>query len=251
MRENQPQVQHSAIFLHLSSSPLYSLFSFSILRVVIFVNGQFYAPETARQFLRHDDYIIAVNGGTHHALSIDVIPHMIIGDLDSLGSSEKARIMTGKAELLRFPRRKDETDLELALHQAKEKGATEIILFAALGGRLDQCFGNICLLTLPELEGIHIRIIDGSQEAFLLRDSARIKGNPGDTVSILPIGGDASGITNDGLEWPLTEATLPLGSTRGISNVMLEHHAHIRVRKGMLLCVVTRAKSNGQACNVT
>ena len=210
------------------------------MRVIIFVNGQFHQPEAVRALLCPDDYVIAVNGGTHHALSVEVVPHVIIGDLDSLGLAEEARVKSVRANIFRFPSRKDETDLELALMHAIEKGANEILLFAALGGRLDQSFGNVCLLTLPELQGIDVRIIEGNQMAFLIRDSAQISGNPGDIVSILPIGGDAIGITNDGLEWPLDNATLPLGTTRGISNVLVGKQAHISVRQGMLLCVVTR-----------
>ncbi len=210
------------------------------MRVIIFVNGQFQEPEVARKVICPDDYIIAVNGGTYRALSINVMPHVIIGDLDSLGHAEEARVRSGKADILRFPSRKDETDLELALRYAIEKGATEIILLAALGGRLDQSFANICLLTLPELQEIDVRIVEGSQTAFLIHDEAEITGKPGDIVSILPIGGDAVGITNSGLEWSLDDATLLLGTTRGISNVMLGERAYIRVREGMVFCVVDR-----------
>ena len=94
-------------------------------------------------------------------------------------------------------------------------------------------------MTLPELQGIDVRIVEGVQTAFLIRDDARIMGKPGDTVSILPIAGDAVGVTNDGLEWPLHDATLSLGSTRGVSNVMRGEDARISVQKGLLLCVVT------------
>ncbi len=212
------------------------------MRAIIFVNGQFHDPDTVRELIQPDDYIIAVNGGTSHALSIEIVPHVIIGDLDSLGAAEEARIQTEGTEILRFPGRKDETDLELALRHAATRGATEIILLAALGGRLDQSFANLCLLTLPELERLTVKIIEGRQTAFLIRDHAEIMANSGDTVSILPIGGNAAGVTNKGLEWPLENDTLGLGVTRGISNVMLGTQAHISIQEGMLLCIVTRAK---------
>lgn len=209
------------------------------MRAVIFVNGEFYEPQRIRELLQPEDYIIAVNGGTRHALSIGVVPQAIIGDLDSFTPEEQARIHPGKTIILRFPARKDETDLELALRHALEKNADEILLLAALGGRLDQSLGNVFLLALPELHGIDVKILEGRQTAFLIRDRAEILGQTGDIVSILPIGGDAIGVANRGLEWPLHDATLPLGSTRGLSNVMLEEHASISVQTGMLLCVVT------------
>ena len=210
------------------------------MRVVIFVNGQFHDPEIARSRLRNDDYIIAVNGGTHHALSIDVIPHAIIGDLDSLNLQEETMVRAASARILRFPSRKDETDLELALHHAVEQQADCILLLAALGGRLDQMLGNLMLLTLPRLQGIDVRILEGAQTAFLIRDRASIHGQSGDTVSIIPVGGDAVGVSNEGLEWPLCRETLPSGTTRGISNVLTASEGAISVERGMLLCVVTQ-----------
>lgn len=210
------------------------------MRVIIFINGQFHEPQTAQKLIHPNDYIIAVNGGTSHALSIDIIPNVIVGDLDSLGAAEELCVRDKRTNILCFPSRKDETDLELGLWHAIEKGATEIILLAALGGRLDQSFANLCLLTLPELRGINVRIVEGPQTAFLIRDKAEITGTPGDTVSILPIGGNAIGVTNKGLEWPLENDTLPLGTTRGISNVMLGTQARISVREGMVLCVISR-----------
>lgn len=209
------------------------------MRVVIFINGQFHEPERIKALLQPEDYLIAVNGGTSHVLSLDMVPHVIIGDLDSLTPEMRTRVEAENAEILSFPTRKDETDLELALRHALEKEAHEILLVAALGGRLDQSLGNVLLLTLPELEGIDVKILEGRQSAFLIRDHAEITGNPGDMVSILLIGGDAIGVSNTGLEWPLYDATLSLGSTRGVSNVMTQERASISVKHGMLLCVVT------------
>ncbi len=210
------------------------------MRAVIFVNGQFRDPEIARSRLRYDDYIIAVNGGTHHALSIGVVPDAIIGDLDSLDVQQETMIRAASTQILRFPSRKDETDLELALHHAAvERQAASLLLIAALGGRLDQMLGNLMLLTLPCLQGIDAQIVEGAQTAFLIRDRAAIHGRPGDTVSILPVGGDAIGVSNEGLEWPLRRETLPSGTTRGISNVLTANEGAISVEGGMLLCVVT------------
>jgi thiamine pyrophosphokinase len=210
------------------------------MRAVIFANGQFSEPQDVKSLLSPDDYIIAVDGGTRHALSIGVTPDMIIGDLDSLSPAEKVRVEAAGVNIIRFSPRKDETDLELAIRHAVDRKATDIVILAALGGRLDQSLANVFLLTLPGLRKLNVCILEKNQTVFLIHEEACITGKPGDTVSILPIGGDAVGVSNDGFEWPLHEETLPLGTTRGISNVLLEEQAHIRVRNGMLLCVVTR-----------
>jgi thiamine pyrophosphokinase len=61
---------------------------------------------------------------------------------------------------------------------------------------------------------------------------------PGATLSIVPIGGDVVGVSNSGLQWPLHDATLPFGSTRGISNVFLSNEATVSVRAGIVLCII-------------
>ena len=117
-------------------------------------------------------------------------------------------------------------------------GATEAIILAALGGRLDQTMANVLLLTRPELDNIDIRIVEGAQESFLIQDEATVQGRPGDTISLIPLGGNAQGVTIEGVKWPLDQVTLHFGSTWGVSNVLRAKQARVRVQHGSLLCVV-------------
>lgn len=211
------------------------------MRAVIFVNGILTDPQQARELLRSDDLIIAVDGGTRHAWEVGADPHMVIGDLDSLTEEEQERVASSGAEVSGFPARKDATDLELALLRAASEDVDSIIVLAALGGRIDQMVANVLLLALPEMNGIDLRLVQGNQEAFLIAEEASIEGQPGDTISLIPLGGDAAGITTEGLEWPLRDGTLPFGGTRGISNVLTAERASVGVRRGLLLCVVTHA----------
>ena len=93
-------------------------------------------------------------------------------------------------------------------------------------------------MALPELEGVDVRIVDGAQEALLIRSEALIVGQPGDTVSLIPLGGDAESVTAEGLEWPLDKDTLPFGPARGVSKVLNEEQVRVRVQQGSLLCVI-------------
>ncbi|MFO7741104.1 MAG: thiamine diphosphokinase [Anaerolineae bacterium] len=209
------------------------------MRAVIFANGTFGAPWRVRQLLRPDDLIIAVDGGTRHVWEVGADPQLVVGDLDSLTLDERGRLESAGVEIASFSPRKDQTDLELALRRAVAEGVSSILIVAALGGRLDQTLANILLLTLPELRGVDVRILEGEQEAFLIRDEALIEGECGDTVSLIPLGGEATGITSSGLEWPLCDDELRLGATRGVSNVLTGERASVCVRQGLLLCVVT------------
>lgn len=217
-------------------------------RAVIFANGTFIDPQGARNLLRADDLIIAVDGGTRYAWEIDVDPQLVVGDLDSLRPEEQERLRSSGTEVSRFPPAKDQTDLELALLRAVSEGAEEIVILAALGGRLDQTVANLLLLTLPELSEREVRVVHGAQVAFLIRDAAYVEGEPGDMVSLIPLGGDAVGVTAQGLAWPLDDEVLRFGPARGVSNVLSGDRASVRVRKGLLLCVVThRSGVTGEA----
>ena len=212
------------------------------MRAVIFVNGAFNEPQRVRDLLRPDDLIIAVDGGTRYAWEVGAEPQLIVGDLDSLTAGEQKRLRSAGVEISSFPARKDQTDLELALHRAVAEGASAVVIVAALGGRLDQMMANLLLLTLPGLHDVDVRVVEGSQEAFLIRAEACIEGQPGDTVSLIPLRGDATGITTEGLEWALEDEPLRFGETRGISNVLKAEQASVRVRRGLLFCVVTHVR---------
>jgi thiamine pyrophosphokinase len=214
------------------------------MRAVIFANGEMPDVIAARRVLQPGDYVIAADGGTRHALSAGVVPDVIVGDMDSLTPAERERAERGGAQFRSFPARKDETDLELALGHAVDAGAERIVVLAALGGRLDQTIANVFLLTLPGLRGIDVRIVQGGQTASVIDRSTgvfAILGRPGDTVSLIPLGGDACGVTAVGLEWPLNESVLRFGPARGVSNVLTGEQAKVSVRSGRLLCVVTEA----------
>ena len=211
------------------------------MRAIIFANGRLTDVQKTRDLLRGDDLIIAVDGGTRHAWEVGVDPQRVIGDLDSLTPAEEERLRSSSAQITSFSPRKDETDLELALLRAASEGAESIVVLAALGGRLDQTIANLLLLALPELDGIDVRVVEGAQVAFLVRDEASIEGQPGDTVSLIPLGGDAVGVSTEGLEWHLDGDTLRFGPARGVSNVLTAERASVRVQQGLLLCVVTHA----------
>ena len=117
-------------------------------------------------------------------------------------------------------------------------------IIGSLGGRLDQMLANIYLLTLPVLENCDVRLVAGRQETCLLIPGTHIvNGMSGDTLSLIPIGGDASGISTEGLVYPLKRETLAFGASRGVSNVMRADAAQITVQTGRLLLVHTLGKA--------
>ena len=206
------------------------------MRVIIFANGGFTEPPE----LYPDDLIIAADGGARHCRSLGLTPHLVVGDFDSLDETELAELQAAGSQVVRYARNKDFTDLELALQHARQRGATEILVLAALGGRWDQTLANLLLPAAEELCCTKIRLIDGAQEMSFLRggECMEVLGQPGDTVSLVPLKGDAHGVTTQGLSYPLHAESLIFGSTRGISNELLGTQASIWLEQGLVLCVV-------------
>lgn len=210
------------------------------MRAVIFANGALTDPHHIIAALQPGDLVIAADGGARHCTTLGLTPALVIGDLDSLNTDEVTQLERNGARIVRYPARKDFTDLELALQHAVTARPDEILVFAALGARWDQTLANLLLPAAPGLEQVCIRILDGPQEIILLRpgETHNLRGQAGDIVSLVPLGGHAQGITTSGLEYPLSDGTLYFGATRGISNVMLSEQATVRLKDGLLLCTI-------------
>jgi len=209
------------------------------MRAIVVAGGSSSAGDNWRQWAAAADLIVGADGGAVRALAWGLPPHVVIGDMDSLTSQEKAELSTGGPEFIVHPRAKDETDLELALTYVAERGYRDVVVLGALGGRLDHMLANLFLLALPQLAGVRVRVVDGRQEAMLVRGGGAVElaGHPGDLVSLLPIGGDAHGVTTGGLAWPLHRDTLFFGSSRGVSNELAAPEARIEIEDGCLLVI--------------
>jgi thiamine pyrophosphokinase len=208
-------------------------------RAVIFANGILLEPSAARSLLQSGDLVVAADGGYHNALSAGVKPHTVIGDMDSVSASKLEDAERTGTQIIRLPKEKDETDLELAIRYTLEKQATEIIVIGAQGGRLDQMLGNISLLaSVPA--GVDIRLDDGHEEVMLVDHLLVITGKPGDVVSLIPWGTPVTGIRTEGLRYPLHGETLLPHKSRGISNEMMGQKASIDISEGKLIVIHTR-----------
>jgi thiamine pyrophosphokinase len=209
-------------------------------RVVIFANGLVPDPDKLRPLLNSDDFILCADGGICLALTLDLTPHIVIGDMDSISGADLARIEAARIPVRQYSPDKDETDLELAIKVAVERKPSVILILGALGGRLDHILGNISILMDPSLSSIDCRLDDGVEEVILCRDYAEVRGTPGDLISLVPWGSPVTGARTDGLRWRLVGETLLPHRTRGISNEMLGERAAIRIDPGLLLVVHSR-----------
>ena len=213
---------------------------------ILLSNGEVEQPA----FLKHrlgnlsDATVIAVDGGFRHARELGLKVDVLVGDMDSVDDQNKNLAAEQGVTTLRFPEAKDETDLELALLHTVKLGADEIIILGALGGRLDMSLANILLLTHPQLMNVQVELWAGNQTAWLLRPpGGSIPGEPGDTVSLIPMVEDATDISTTGFTYALENDVLALGTVRGVSNVITEQEARIEFGSGSLLIVHTPGRA--------
>ena len=181
--------------------------------------------------------IICADGGARHLLVVGMVPTLIVGDMDSLDPVSQERYESMGAKIIRHPKDKNETDTELALQEAFAMTPSEIWIWGALGHRIDHILANISLLAQGNRRGIEMKLIDMWCEVFLVTRQKVLEGEAGQTVSLFPFGGEVSGITLTGFEYPLTKARMEVGNPYGISNRLTKGQGIIEVDAGVLLAV--------------
>lgn len=195
--------------------------------------------------------VIAADGGARHAAPLGLRIDAWVGDGDSLDAEGMAALLAAAIPIDRASPHKDESDTELAVRAAIDRGAAGLVIIGALGGsRIDHALANIGLLAMAELAGRPAALIDGRSRITLVR-APDTKGAPvrrllagrtGDLVSLLPMGAGVVGVTTTGLAYALNDEPLPEGPARGLSNVRTLAEAAVTVRAGLLLVVESPAR---------
>jgi thiamine pyrophosphokinase len=201
---------------------------------VLLANGPLELSPKIRAMVSSAERLVGVDGGSRHLESLGLLPHLAVGDMDSIPQPLLAKYKGEGVEMHLHPPKKDATDLELALELALARGAARITLLGATGGRLDHTLGNLFLLSRCLPSGIPACIMDQEQCIHLTDQALTLTGAIGDTLSLLPATPEASGVSLTGLEYPLREATLTFGTSLGMSNVFVKPEATVTLRSGRL-----------------
>ncbi|MBA4396447.1 MAG: thiamine diphosphokinase [Syntrophus sp. (in: bacteria)] len=181
--------------------------------------------------------LICADSGARHLHVLGLTPDLIVGDMDSLDGELQRDFVIKGSRIMRYPEAKDETDSELALQMAFMMAPDEIRIYGALGARIDHTLANLTLLATAADKGIETRLLDEWCEIFLVRRTAVIAGEAGQTVSLFAFGADVTGVTLEGFEYPLRNATITPKKPIGISNCLTAARGIISVGSGDLLAV--------------
>jgi len=181
--------------------------------------------------------VVAADGGLDRAAALGLVVDVVMGDLDSVSPGALAAAKEAGARIVRHPEAKDATDLELALDEAVRLGARRVLLVASAEGRLDHLLGSLLLLGADSYAAIELDAIVGDALVHVVRGERALRGSPGDLLSLIALGGPATGVVTNGLDYPLAAETLQPGSSRGISNVFTGTDARVTLDTGVLLAI--------------
>lgn len=177
--------------------------------------------------------VIAVDGGFSHLERIGRAPDLAIGDFDSLGYVPKCRRVS------KHPVEKNKSDLELALDRAMTRRYEEIVVYAALSGRLDHTIANLQLFAGYSEKGAYVTAIGTDCEVQLLTgpDVIEFSADRSGTISVFSASEEATGVIERGLKYSLDDEALSNRTSRGLSNEFIGKPSAVGVESGTLYII--------------
>lgn len=204
------------------------------MRAVVVAAGEG-VDERVRHYLAGADLIVAADAGAAALLNLGCVPQAAVGDFDSLGENELERLRRLGCPLIEAKAEKDETDTELAVRYALAQGARSVLLLGGIGSRLDHTWANLVLLARLAQDGVEAWAAAPPVTVYAVSGELILSGRPGDIVSVFPVLGAATGVTEEGFKYPLTDRTLEASAILGVSNELLGNEGRVSVKRGVLL----------------
>lgn len=208
-------------------------------RVVIFAGGEL-SPDYF-DLLDEDDFIIGADQGALFLISHGYTPDIAVGDFDSVSPEALQDIENvSKKTITCDAVNKDLTDSEMALDIAIDQHPDSILLLGVTGTRIDHSLASIQMMTRALQRQINCYVMDTHNYITLTGSQAVINDLGYTYVSLLPLTPEVSGITLEGFQYPLTDATLKLGQSLGVSNKLISSSGTVSIRSGLLLIIQSK-----------
>ena len=209
----------------------------TLVQAVVALAGEIHDSALVRRALGGAGLIVAADGGANRLRRLGILPHVVIGDLDSLAGEDLFQLKSVGVEFAPHPDPEQRTDGDVAIAYALKRGATSLIVLGSFGGpRYDHVIANLYLLAHPDLKQIPAWAVDGWTALTVLNgggvSQAHFHGHPGDYVSITAVSERVEGITTVGLKWPLSDAAFTRGLNEGASNELIGDRAMVQIASG-------------------
>lgn len=198
------------------------------MKAFIYTGGNIWVDGITEQ-PKQGDLIIAADSGWINAKKCNATPQILLGDFDSLGEPD----VPDGTELIRVPVEKDDTDTQLAVRIALERGAGEIVIIGGLDGRLDHTLSSLAILEYLDLKHVPAVFTSGRNRARFLRNNSTLIARSGFRyLSLIAADPKVKGVTLEGCKYPLKRATLTRLNQYAVSNELTGNCALIDVRRG-------------------
>lgn len=176
--------------------------------------------------------IIACDGASDFLKVHNILPDVIIGDLDS-AKPATLKYFSKKKVLIKKVYDQNKNDLEKAIIYALSKKYKLINIIGLTGKRLDHTLNNISVLRKFHKKA-DIRFYENGFTGRIISKKTGLTCNIGDIVSLIPLP-KATGITTKGLKYPLKNESLEFGVRSGALNEASLTKVNISIRSGILL----------------
>ena len=173
-----------------------------------------------------------------HAAPLGLLPELWVGDFDSTDPALLERYADVPRDT--HPTAKDATDGAIALRAALDRGAERVVMVGAFGGsRLDHALGTLTL-AMAASEHMPLTLTDGRQWGYpLLPDRPlTLQAEARSTLSVIGLS-DLTGLTLEGVRWPLEGASVPFGSSLTLSNEVTGTPVTVKLEQGRAVIMVS------------
>jgi len=130
--------------------------------------------------------VIAADSGAVHAKAAGLTIDIAVGDFDSIPPTLLQELESAGVKIERHPVVKDATDLELAIDVAIRQGADVITIVGGHGGRVDQSFANVFVISSPTFSHVSMHAILDSALVSVVHGGGGVTfvGDPRSTVTL-------------------------------------------------------------------
>ncbi|MGB2339670.1 MAG: thiamine diphosphokinase [Candidatus Poseidoniaceae archaeon] len=203
-------------------------------RVLIVANGEWPSSFNLQHERTTYDQLVALDGAANRLLELNIIPDVIVGDLDSITTSVLNQCESSGVQIVRIPSQ-EKSDISKGLQWVQqEQPNARIDVIGIEIGRYDhhlaaysalfECQSSATIL----LNGWTAKRVDSNPTTFQVKPDA--------IISLIAFG-SVQGVTLEGCQYPLQNASLTTG-TQGVSNKAIESEIIVSAQSGNLLLLI-------------
>lgn len=202
-------------------------------KCVIFGASPISDYEYINQYLSFNEFIICADGGISLAQKLKKSPSLVVGDFDSYKGD-----LNEDCELIKLPTEKDDTDLMYCVKEAIKRGYDELLIFGALGRRLDHTYGNLCVLNFCMENNCKAVLYDDKNMIEILGEGKHtFNGLKDIQVSFFPFGCNECKLNYNGFKYGGENTVLTSSFPMGISNIIISEYAEINIITGKAIAI--------------